>query len=55
MTDTKPKRFHRYKPETWVIHEQRLAESLSNIMYHLWRERIDAREPGAIAFAPEAK
>lgn len=52
----KPKRFHRYKPESNQLIVDRFMERLSHHAEFVpWRKRIDARKPGSIAFAPEAK
>lgn len=55
MTETKPKRFHHYKPvDTWMAID-RLTESLQHREFVLWRRNIANRPSGFIAFAPEAK
>ena len=51
----KPKRFHRYSPKSAEIRLDRIEEMLDHLAWRLWRERIDARPAGSIAFAPEAK
>lgn len=55
MTETKPKRFHRYAPDSGAIAWRRRCEEMLHLKFIEWRERIDAREHGSIAFAPEAK
>lgn len=55
MSETKPKRFHRYVPETLELAKRRASERFKHGLFKLWRERIDARPAGSIAFAPEAK
>ena len=55
MSETKPKRFHRYKPEPEYVRDERFMEALDHQSFLWWRERIDARPAGSIAFAPEAK
>ena len=51
---THAKQFHRYEGESFHLLAERIAESLEHVNFRLWRERIDEREPGAIAFAPAA-
>lgn len=51
----KPQRFHRYKPVDTHLAIDRLNESFWYHGFVRWRERIDARGPGSIAFAPAAK
>lgn len=55
MTETKPKRFHRYHPVSETLRWDRRREAASQSDFLHWRERIDARPAGSIAFAPEAK
>ena len=55
MSDTKPKRFHRYQDPTHEMQVERWFEAARHHNFLEWRRRIEAREPGSIAFAPEAK
>ncbi len=55
MSETKPKRFHRYEEPTHEMQVERWFEAARHSNFLEWRRRIDALPAGSIAFAPEAK
>lgn len=54
MSETKTKRFHRYKPESFGVRWARIMEDLAHRDHRLWRESWEW-QANKIRFAPEAK